>query len=50
MRSHLSKNELAKGARIRNFAEAAYFGPEARMAKGPKTAMNGAMDGVVNVS
>ena len=37
-------------ARQLDLPEAAYFGPGARKAKGPKFAMNGAMDGVVNVS
>jgi len=37
-------------ARQRDLPEAAYFGPGARKAKGPKFAMNEAMDGVVNVS
>jgi len=37
-------------ARGRNFAEAAYFSPGARTAKGLKSAVNEDMDGVVNVS
>ena len=49
-RSLLSKNGLALKASCRDFPEAAYFGPGARTAEGPKSAVSEAMDGVANVS